>query len=405
MSVVATPRKGGTVVILGAGASYGASLRNNPPIMKDFIKNGKKVVKYDYSKLWNFFEKLGYSSDVLDSGSPNLEELYTILQVISKGLWYATDDDFIKELGEDFWKVPPVDLLESFIVEVVNLSSMEALDKTCRYHDLIVKALSDGDSIISFNYDLIIDASLKKNKRWYEIGGYGFPYFKILVQYGEKFNTDQKSNVSLLKLHGSLNWSHHKAAFRSIPKAMSLSDSFNLYDMKIHSFYERLNNLEAGSQGELEITPLFDLKERSFKGSLPVASMSFYDKLAETLPTDEMWKLSGVQKQNRDTFILPPGINKFGNESIPKSMPEIWAYANKALSLAKEVICIGYSFPANDLEFNTLFRLSLSNNQNKKINIKIVNPDESVSRKVSEMVPWAKVTHIANTIKEFATKK
>jgi hypothetical protein len=404
MDFVAKPKKGGKVVILGAGASYGASLKHNPPIMRDFIKSGKKQVKYDYSKLWAFFEKLGYSSELLDSGSPNLEEIYTMLQIISKGLWYANEDDFINEIGKDFWKIPPVDLLESFIVEVINYSSMEALKRTCRYHDLIINSLSDGDTIISFNYDLIVDASLKKSGRWYEIGGYGFPYFGILKEHGEKFNTEQRSEISLLKLHGSLNWSYRKPSIRPIPKPANLSNPFDLSDIKFPSFYERLNNLEAGTQGQIEINPLYNLKERTFSGPLPVAAVAFYEQLAAVMPSDEMWKIDGVQKQNRDTFILPPGLNKFGNESVPKNLPEIWANANKALSLAKEVICIGYSFPNNDLEFNTLFRLSLSNNQNRRINIKIVNPDEGISEKIRQMVPRVKVTHVASTIKEFTAK-
>jgi hypothetical protein len=54
-----------------------------------------------------------------------------------------------------------------------------------------------GDSVITFNYDDALDRELKRAGKWDVLSqGYGFPFG----------NGDDKCDVPLLKLHGSINW-------------------------------------------------------------------------------------------------------------------------------------------------------------------------------------------------------
>ena len=207
MSFSPEQRKNGTVIILGAGASYGSTLRFRPPIMNNFIKDGMKWIKNGYyDKLWKFLESIGYPLETLLTGSPNLEEIYSVLHIISSGLWHEYEGEFISSVGNDFWKIPPAYFLESFIMEVTNKPSKEALKKSCYYHDNIVRDLRRDDTIISFNYDLIADVSVWKNKVWSEYNGYGFScYTQALIDNAEKL-LETRSEVGLLKPHGSLNW-------------------------------------------------------------------------------------------------------------------------------------------------------------------------------------------------------
>lgn len=73
--------------------------------------------------------------------------------------------------------------------------SKELLEKFCDF-------LKPGDTIISFNYDLVLDQTLSQNCNWSPIDGYGFsqPIFDC------KYKEPKKSDISLLKLHGSINW-------------------------------------------------------------------------------------------------------------------------------------------------------------------------------------------------------
>lgn len=81
----------------------------------------------------------------------------------------------------------------------------------CEYHKQLASALRSGDSILSYNYDCIIDSALKSNaaKRWSALTGYG-----VQVRDGAEHWHDHsgpgriaKESIRLLKVHGSLNWS------------------------------------------------------------------------------------------------------------------------------------------------------------------------------------------------------
>jgi hypothetical protein len=395
------PRKNGTVIILGAGASYGAAIRDTPPIMRDFIRIGKNLVTEDYSDLWKFLDSIGYPESQLNQGIPNLEELYSVLQVLSKGIWHTNDEEFIAEIGKPFWKVPPVSFLESFIMEVTNISSIRALKKPCKYHDSIVSKLSKGDTIISFNYDLIVDASVTKSKHfWSELDGYGFPCIELLNWHENKYDSNLSSDLALLKPHGSLNWKlYSRNLFQQTINNTKQEPSIQI---SIPSFHERLNRFKSGNKAKIEVRPLDEIKKQAYEGPLGISTAHFYDELMTRVPMEEQWKFHGVETPETNTFIIPPSLSKFGELNIPEPLSQIWSTIRDALTLARTVLIIGYSFPATDLEFNTLFRLSMKNNQAKKAKILLVNPDQAIKEKISQMVPGIKVEHIADTLKEYA---
>lgn len=81
---------------------------------------------------------------------------------------------------------------------------------TCKYHDSLVNTLDANDTIISFNYDTIIDTSLKTiaKKKWNPRKGYGFDITNGANDWTDHSGKGKvaKEGISLLKLHGSLNW-------------------------------------------------------------------------------------------------------------------------------------------------------------------------------------------------------
>ena len=66
------------------------------------------------------------------------------------------------------------------------------------------KHFSNLSSIITFNYDLIIERFLFKQDLWFPKDGYGFN-IKNIPQISSIYN-DKKSSIPILKMHGSLNW-------------------------------------------------------------------------------------------------------------------------------------------------------------------------------------------------------
>jgi hypothetical protein len=401
MNLTYQPRKNGRVVILGAGASYGASLRHTPPIMRDFVRVGKKLAREDYSALWSFLNTIGFSSSQIDLGHPNLEELYIILDTYSKGLWHDREDEFIDEIGKAFWKVPPVYFLEAFILEVTSISSMRAIKKSCKYHDYVVRELRKGDTIISFNYDLIADASVSKNHKWTELDGYGFPCFNLLERYENKYDSKFSSDVALLKPHGSLNW---KAYEHREPNLGATNASLGMnFSMPILSFHQKLDRTKASSQTKIEIQPLAKIKDHAYGGPLAVTLAHFYEAIV-TASKGEEWKFGGIQAPPRNTFILPPSTSKFRDSSNPEEISTIWSAMRRALKMARDVLIIGYSFPPTDIEFSTLFRLAMNSKQENNAKIRVVDPDPTLIERISEIAPKNKVVHIANSLKEYVER-
>lgn len=65
------------------------------------------------------------------------------------------------------------------------------------YAEFANRILRAGDAVITFNYDDALDRELKRSGKWDAFSqGYGFPLG----------NREQRCEVQLLKLHGSMNW-------------------------------------------------------------------------------------------------------------------------------------------------------------------------------------------------------
>jgi hypothetical protein len=82
----------------------------------------------------------------------------------------------------------------------------------CSHHSALVSALKPKDTIISFNYDCVVDHALRisPDRKWSARYGYGFPN-PARVEGTAAWDCAnppniQNKSVNLLKLHGSLNW-------------------------------------------------------------------------------------------------------------------------------------------------------------------------------------------------------
>jgi len=80
-------------------------------------------------------------------------------------------------------------------------------------------------------------------------------------------------------------------------------------------------------------------------------------------------------------YIIAPSIFKF-NTPQPYELIQIWSILKEALSKAKRILCIGYSFRDADLQFKTIFNLALKNNKNlnKKLGIIDLKKNEIVEK-------------------------
>jgi hypothetical protein len=219
--------------------------------------------------------------------------------------------------------------LLKFIENVIILSFYYGDEnKILQYSNLLkkfIEQLTKDDTIISFNYDVLIDDFLTKNG--------------LLPDYGIDLEQKQASQnnmrIRLFKLHGSLNWSICSKC-------------------KKPQWYE------------------YDyLLERS-KSSKSNGSDNISDKLYELFELDSLKMCGKNEKHKRlieeDTLIIPPSWNKHDYPYF-KGM---WLKASEALKDADKIIFIGYSFPQTDIYFKFLLLTSLPKNG---FSVEVVDPN------------------------------
>jgi len=397
-----SPRDGGNVVILGAGASSGSSLNTKPPLIKNFISESKKYGIYDkYSSLWKFLDSIGYSEKDLLKGKHDIEKIFSIIDILSTGLWYKDSIEYFNEIGT-YLKIIPNDLLRSFIVEVIYKSSINALNHPCVYHDKVFNELKRGDTVISFNYDLIAESSLSRLGKWSEFNGYGFYCPETLkkdysirevmdnILYDPKNYwtndsyqfEDNLSEIILLKPHGSINW--------LLDNGSRIKDNIGLDSHAFHDNLFGLKKMRGPSRIDLITLKNILNDDKEIIELLPIKNIDvLIEPMEEAYKTNpnKRWILSGEIKSLSYTrlifgpYIIAPSIFKF-NTPQPYELIQIWSILKEALSKARRILCIGYAFRDADLQFNTIFNLALKNNKylNKKLGIIDLKKNEIVEK-------------------------
>lgn len=180
------------------------------------------------------------------------------------------------------------------------------------------KNLSKDDTVITFNYDLIVEKGLWLQNKWTFLDGYGFN--KNIEDFEDDFKKypyekPKNSLVKVYKLHGSLGWIYDESNEQIILGEMS--DYFSDYT----GFYcER-------------------------------------DLYTETARWDE-----------GTTFIEPSYIKLFDRPIIL----DIWKKAFEEIQQSDELIIIGYSLPALDSAARILLSTAVRNSQISSITV--VNP-------------------------------
>lgn len=287
---------GRVVVVLGAGASRGANFGFQPlcqpPLNADFFTQLQRIV----GKHGGLVRRV--VKDVVSLFDANfhltLEEYFTQLEF---ALATAVDLRLSTQVQALTGRR---DRLMAALSAVLEHSTRDAITRSaggrgCEYHRLLVRSLEVPASIISFNYDCIIDDALRLegDGKWSSRWGYRFPSAYRIDPGGEAFwnasspASSAADTITLLKLHGSLHW--------QIP-----SDPSQPIVLK-----RRLHSQNG--------TPRFT--------------------------------------------IVPPEWNKSVREQ--PVFKELWEAAFNAVSGAQVLILVGFSFAQTDLHAESRFRLAL----------------------------------------------
>ncbi|GAB6180545.1 SIR2 family protein [Desulfotomaculum defluvii] len=320
------------VYVLGAGAAAaykGSYLGETSPVANNFFQKAMRVINIhqirdryyedenlSFNQIFQFIERLwGVPRSEVCNSSLDMEEVLTLLNI---------------EMEEDQAGRERLLLAyEEYLLLMALTFDKILYGDLCPYHRKIAESLNPGDSIISFNYELLMDYALQRTNLeknlWCIQDGYGIPCHYLrgsidavhLKQQSKLFEKEDYAKVKFFKLHGSLNW---------------------LYCPQCGQLYAYEHSDGGGHSVIIN----------GIANMIQCTTQHCCNKLSRV--------------------IIPPTLMK-NYQSIP-FIPKLWHQARKALELAAEIIVIGYSFPTTDFRSNWMFRKAMVDNKElKKVTI------------------------------------
>ncbi|MFA6188334.1 MAG: hypothetical protein WC680_03545 [Sulfuricurvum sp.] len=380
--------------IIGAGASkaYSSSPTNcTMPIANDFFNTFQTLdISGDLWVLIGDIINIGkedFNIDINDffTSSFDIENFHT--HVEKKLLEQMKENSIYKNIYYYKAYLQLIFLYTSIINEIQNGPISDA-------HVNLVKSLREDDSIITFNWDTLIDRALSEYTSWRTDFGYCLKPEKIYRdQWTEVDKCTNRCN-KLIKLHGSTNWLttyplpdkddllklNQKIDNSSFYIYEYTNSPYHCYDGRFKGPYEPFSYFYYPPNILDDIALEENKNKVMFKAGVtnqPEAKRIYEELLGAELNIPQRTGLEqGVITM---PLIIPPVKNKkytlFANLFI-----ELWETAKNEIINANEIIIIGYSFPRTDTRTIQLFREAFCEKMEiPKIVIVNPEPDEIIN--------------------------
>ena len=331
-----------TVFILGAGASYSHSNKEFP-LINDIFKVAKqslvtslitdgKTLNPNYECV-EIYIRENFNKSILDSRQKlNIEDILTNLEI-----------DIEKIKSND------LQIIRDRIIAII-LNTFYILTHKSNYYKkngeyfLLFNQLEENDTIITYNWDLLLDNILDREKIISNV--------KNLGQVEDGISKKQYLNMLTdLSAYRDLSWDR-----TSEPYEKYYSKGFYL---KLHGSLDWLYcpNEDCGSYSKV-----FPIKNIFGKGYLI-----------------EKYKCSECRSEMKH-LIIPPVLNK--NYSSFPFVKKLWNIALEEIQSANELVIWGYRLPPTDFYNRWLFRQK----SDKLKRVSIINPEcvKRINKKLKE---------------------
>lgn len=303
-----------TVYVFGAGASFDAGY----PLCSEL---GSRLLTFmcESSNPWiraagEFFQdKFGQS--------PNMEDMITAIESRVEAL---KDSLEIEKKTERMRLANHKGSLAAALREYFGTIHDGGSGSYCLFAQKIVKA---GDTIITFNYDDSLDRELRRSGVWNVSSGYGFPLG----------SEEGASQVTLLKLHGSVNWLI--SLFGGAVAGTFIANPINL-------------------MGEAPVIHRADLRFLGYE--------EFVGRTYESGGAPPCMILPGRTKQ----FFYDTSLGR----EFSEFWRSLWLQAEAALSNCEKAVICGYSLP----EADAWARQLLFENINKTTQVTIISGGDTM---------------------------
>ena len=329
-----------TVFILGAGASYSHSNKEFP-LINDIFKVAKKelvtcfltdinTLNPDYERVEDYIGKKFNKSIFNIRQKLNIEDILTNLEI-----------DIEKTKSND------LQIVRDRIITIILLTFILLTRKSDYYkkngeYFLFFDKLKDNDTIITYNWDLLLDNILGREKIISQIKNLGQVEDDILKKQYLRMLTD-------LSAYRDLSWDRTSAPYEKYHSKG--------YYLKLHGSIDWLYcpNEDCGLYSKV----------------FPVKNIS-----GEYLIAD--YKCHECSSRMKH-LIIPPILNK--NYSSFPFVKKLWNIALEELQSADELVIWGYRLPPTDFYNKWLFRQK----SDKLKKVTIINPECFHKRKNKEL--------------------
>jgi len=266
----------------------------------------------------------------------------------------------------------------------------------------LVRRLEADDSLITFNWDKLLDRCLYQSGDWSPDSGYGIKFRKILE--GKwRYPRRALSRRTLLKLHGSTNWlvpyiSRNLQTGKRTIVAPGKKD-WTTVSLRIEP------QIFVDEDGDLAVRFKPDIKTGPSTRSAPVPkddSLAIRP-LCFVYSDGEFSTFRGRYRDGYEAFsyFYPPNHPMTQMPTMPLIVPptrrklysefgfvfgNLWKQAEAALRKSDEWIIVGFSFPDGDQRARDLLAAASGKRRNP-VNIVVVNPQSAaVEQKLAQFL-------------------
>lgn len=325
-----------TLYVLGAGASRHAGT----PLLRDFLTNARLLMqsvsslkhKAAFESTFDWIDSMRASAYYVEIDLDNIEHIFSLAEMMRqmnleggsdlssnlKLIIAETLDHCTLKQADS--RLVPSDAYGIFTQHLYNMNKKRRRLSSDREKPF------EHDSIITFNYDVMLD----------------FALFHKPLSVDYCLDDKPKTNsYKLLKLHGSTNWGFCKKCYDNEP------------DTK--------NEIQPAIP-----TPTIDKGTLRESKGLPIPF-----KMATGLLAQQPCKY--CKEHSLEPYLIPPTWSK----AIERSpLIDIWRAAIEEIKSAYQIVVIGYSLPSTDTFFQYLLALGLA--ENPALNrIIIIDKDDS----------------------------
>jgi len=394
-----------TAYILGAGASHSYTesyLGIRLPLASGFFSTYKQLpMSEDFEvrvgDIINYVRDVhGIPSQRFNTFNMNAEAFMTELD---EKIRLLSDEMKLRELnnqerGNFFTWLKAYDQMIFLFAHVLNDTQNGPVSKQ---YTKLVSICDDSDTLITFNWDTLLDRALYESRTWVPDSGYGVK-FRSILDMNWRAPSFQHSRVLLLKLHGSTNWlvnyvtrhltTGERVMLTGQPIARKImiawEPGFSVKNGRL-TIQPDVHKKKWGCRpipeaGEPYAAPCCFLRGpkpfRSYKNRYRSGYEDFCYFFPPNEPIDDIPLMP---------LIVPPTSFKLYDE-FKHILDPLWEEAKGRLADSHRIVIIGYSFPPTDHRVIELLRPLASLGAGTPT-VQVVNPSpEAVCQRITNEI-------------------